>query len=185
MDFDYLQATIGDYKIECIWKTGSQVYCSDGSNNDIDYLVTIKNWNINYKKINYEGVDYFCWDCDYYNLLCENFENENKMILFFEGYLNNLNNIIYGERDDHLKILENRSKYENLLYNNKDKWLLSPRFSFKRKEYPYHNLIFCLIPHFWILNNAYILTEEQQNIINRLHLCDVEEKELRELIDLI
>lgn len=54
-----IQQAIGDFKIICVYKTGSQLFCENCK--DLDYTVVVGNWDKDFKAYNIDGVDYFCY----------------------------------------------------------------------------------------------------------------------------
>ena len=54
-----IQQAIGDFKIVCVYKTGSQLFCENCK--DLDYTVVVDNWNKDFKAYCIDGIDYFCY----------------------------------------------------------------------------------------------------------------------------
>jgi len=179
MNIDKLKSAIGNYEIECVWKTGSQLYAVP---HDFDFIVTIKNWNIERRNYQIDDCDYFCYSVSERNAQCLSLK---KLNLFDECYLLNSSNITYGSRLPAILVLQNKQEYAKMIIDLADATFNSEWAARNKEKYCSTNLINALIPIYWVENGLYELNETQKTLIKSLHDKVIEYSDIKTLISYV
>lgn len=168
MDINFLldRLKLSEDQILSIILTGGTKYDTSGQNKDIDYFVILDK-DIEFIRIVDKETkdDYLCFGINFINkLLQEDIYHINKAFILLD--LCNQNNYLeYGKQVIDFDLFDNIEKIKNYYI----KWL-TYRFNFMLKNMMISkNLFYAYVLMYYIKNNAYTLTEEQQNIVNLVH----------------
>lgn len=166
---DIIQSKIGNFEILFMFKTGSELFCTNCKDSDV--VVVIKDWDKDAKKYFIDGVDYFCYSETAFEKMAKmesgNFDDLFAVeLLFATG-----ENLLYGENpisdynwfDYKYKAVETALKCGERNY-------FSPNVhNAINAEMCCKRTMWAFIIYFVIVNNAPTLTSEQLVILQKCH----------------
>ena len=171
---------LNEYKILSIILTGGTKYDTTEEHKDTDYFVIVED-NIQFKRIydNKNKVDYLCFGLEFIKKLLAGDDHINKPYVLLD-LCNQDKHLIYGSKIIEYNLFNNTEEIKNYYV----KWLTKNYNCILKNLMVSKNLFYAFVLMYYVKNNAYLLTDEQQEIVNLVHKKKpINEKYLDEFVD--
>lgn len=182
IDLSYLlKNNINTKDILSVILTGGVKYDTSDNHKDIDFFV-ILNKDIKFLRLydDENKIDYLCFGKEYiYKLINNEDDHFNKPYILLD-LCNQEEHLKYGKICINNNLFDNQIKIKEYY----KKWLTKKNNNILKNLTISKNLFYAFVLMYYIKNNKYELTDEQQDIVNKVHKKKpINEKEQTEFVD--